>query len=170
MPSNIDHEKPPVADLNALLDGLVASGVEFILVGGLAAVAQGAPITTMDADIVHRQTPDNVNRLLTFLRSVDARHRRPDDKIIEPEERDLIGPGHALLATRFGPLDVLGAIEQGRGYDELMADAEEINFRGRKMRILNLETLVALKRLSKAPRDRHLLPILEEVLRQSRGE
>lgn len=85
------------------------------------------------------------------------------------DERDLLGPGHALFATRLGPLDVLGVIEQGRGYDELMADAEEIDFRGHRIRILKLETLVALKRLSKDPRDRHRLPILEDVLRQLRG-
>jgi predicted nucleotidyltransferase len=169
MPSNDENEKPQVADLSALLDGLVASGVEFILVGGLAAVAQGAPITTMDVDIVHRQTLDNIKRLLAFLRSVDARHRRPDDKVIEPDERDLLGPGQALFATRLGPLDVFGVIEQGRGYDELMAETEEIDLRGHRIRILKLETLVALKRLSKDPRDRHRLPILEDVLRQLRG-
>ena len=39
-------------DLSALLEGLLEADVKFILVGGLAAVVQGAPITTMDVDIV----------------------------------------------------------------------------------------------------------------------
>ena len=39
------------ADLSALLKGLSEAGVEFIVVGGLAAVAQGAPVTTFDLDI-----------------------------------------------------------------------------------------------------------------------
>ena len=35
--------------------GLEEAGVDIILVGGLAAVIRGAPITTMDVDIVHDQ-------------------------------------------------------------------------------------------------------------------
>ena len=47
-------------DLSTLLDWLATSSVEFVLVGGLAAVVQGAPITTFDVDIVHRRTEANV--------------------------------------------------------------------------------------------------------------
>lgn len=166
MPSGERNNKASSADLGALLDALMASGVEFILVGALAAVAQGAPITTLDLDIVHRQTDENIQKLLTFLISIGARHRRPDDKVIKPNKRDLMGSGHALFLTRLGPLDVLGAIEEGRGFDSLLEDTEEIDFRGRRLRVLKLETLVALKRHSEHPRDRHRLPLFEEVLRQ----
>ena len=40
------------ADLSTLLERLLVTDVEFVLVGGLAAVVQGAPITTLDVDIV----------------------------------------------------------------------------------------------------------------------
>ena len=56
MPS--ENKKPRVSDLSALLKGLNEAGVEFVLVGGVAAVAQGVPVTTFDLDIVHRQTDD----------------------------------------------------------------------------------------------------------------
>ena len=49
MPS--DKGKTKNAGLSALLEGLINAGIEFILVGGLAAVVQGAPITTIDVDI-----------------------------------------------------------------------------------------------------------------------
>ena len=51
------------SELTTLLERIVASGAEFVLVGGLAAVAQGAPITTYDVDVVQRRTPENVERL-----------------------------------------------------------------------------------------------------------
>jgi hypothetical protein len=38
-------------DLGAIIEGLIKADVEFILVGGLAAVVQGSPITTMDVGI-----------------------------------------------------------------------------------------------------------------------
>ena len=44
------NKKPQTLDLSALLKGLNQAGVEFIVVGGMAAVVQGAPITTFDLD------------------------------------------------------------------------------------------------------------------------
>ena len=81
------NKKNQTLDLSALLKGLNEAGIEFILVGGMAAVAQGAPVTTFDLDIVHRQTDENIERLIKFLRSIGAYQRRPDDKVIRPNER-----------------------------------------------------------------------------------
>jgi len=119
MPSK--NKKPQVSDLSALLKGLNEAGVEFVLVGGVAAVAQGAPVTTFDLDIVHRQTDENIEKLMKFLKSIGAYQRRPDDKVIEP------------VTTRFGPLDVLAVIEKGRGFEELLTDTVEIEFQGFKV-------------------------------------
>lgn len=54
---------PKQADIPALVAKLCDADIEFIIVGGAAAVLQGAPITTTDLDIVHRRTPENVARL-----------------------------------------------------------------------------------------------------------
>ena len=59
-------KKTASASLSEVLEGLLEAGVDFILVGGLAAVIQGAPVTTMDVDIVHSQAPQNIDRLLAF--------------------------------------------------------------------------------------------------------
>lgn len=50
---------PPSADLDALIEALLGAGVEFIVVGGAAAILHGAAVTTQDLDIVHRRTADN---------------------------------------------------------------------------------------------------------------
>jgi len=62
--------KPTSASLGEVLEGLLDAGVDFILVGGLAAVIQGAPVTTMDVDVVHSQSPENIARLLSFLKTL----------------------------------------------------------------------------------------------------
>jgi hypothetical protein len=158
--------KPTGANLSAVLEGLIEAGVEFILVGGLAAVVQGAPVTTMDVDIVHNQSSENIAKLLAFLKSIDAFHRRPDDKMIRPKEGDISGMGHALFTTRLGPLDVLAVIEEGRAYKDILEHTVEIEFRGHTIRVLDLKTLVELKRTSRDLKDRQRLPVLEETLRQ----
>ena len=164
MPSG--SAKPTSANLSEILERLIVAGVDFILVGGLAAVVQGAPVTTMDVDIVHNQSPENITKLLAFLKSVDAFYRRPDDKMIRPKARDLSGKGHLLLVTRYGPLDILAVIEEGKAYEDLLGHTIEINFRGHFLRVLDLKILVQLKRTSTDPKDRQRLPVLEETLRQ----
>ena len=157
--------KPPVSDLSALLKKMNDARIEFILVGGLAAVVQGAPITTFDLDIVHHQSDKNIKRLFKFLKSVDAYQRRFDDKIIKPDEMDLRGKGHLLLTTCFGPLDILCVIEKSLGYDELLPSAIEIEFKGRKTYVLSLETMIRLKHESTDPNEQYRLKIYRETLR-----
>lgn len=155
------------SELTSLLTRLAASGVEFVLVGGLAAVAQGAPITTFDVDVVHARTPENVDALLAFLESVGARHRgRPGGDPLPPSREALLGPGHSLLMTDLGPLDVLGAIEHGLAFDDLLSDSIEIQLEGAAIHVLNLATIVKHKRASTHPKDQQALPVLEEALRQ----
>jgi predicted nucleotidyltransferase len=154
------------ASLGEILEGLLEAGVDFILVGGLAAVIQGAPVTTMDVDIVHSQSHENIAKLLAFLKSVEAVHRRLDDKLIEPKEGELSGKSHVLLTTRLGPLDVLAGIEGGRSYEDLLDHTVELDFRGHTLRVLDLKTLIQLKKASKDPKDKQRLPVLKETLRQ----
>jgi hypothetical protein len=132
--------------LESLLSTLASSDVEFIVVGMLAAVAQGAPVTTHDLDIVHRRTPENIARLLdVLLNELDARYRgRPD--LLRPTAEILAGPGHSLLQTSAGPLDVLGAIEGGRDYDALLKSSQRIQISGHAVYVLDLAALIELKR------------------------
>jgi hypothetical protein len=153
-------------NLGAILEGLSEAGIDFILVGGLAAVVQGAPVTTMDVDIVHNRSPENIAKLVAFLRSIEAIHRRPDDKVIEPKEGDVSGTGHSLFTTRLGALDVLAVIEEGRAYEDLLEHTVELEFRNHTIRVLDLKMLIQLKRTSADPKDMQRLPVLEETLRQ----
>lgn len=162
MPSS---KKPQSTDLSGLLQGLNEAGIEYIVVGGLAAVIQGAPVTTFDLDIVHRRTDQNIKNLIEFLKTVSAIQRRPDDKIVFPQFIDFSGTGHLQLITSLGPLDVLSVIEKGQGFDELKESAIEIDYKGHKTLVLRLESLVALKRESNLQEDRYRMQIYEETLR-----
>jgi len=162
----LNGEKPMNPNLSLALDELLKAGVDFILVGGLAAVVQGAPVTTMDVDIVHNQSPENIDKLLAFLDSVDAFYRRLDDKLIKPKRDELSGKGHALFTTRLGPIDVLAVIEEGRSYNDLLDYTVKIDFRGHTLRVLDLKMLIDLKKNSTDLKDKQRLPVLKATLRQ----
>ena len=153
-----------ITDLSAILEGLLKAGIDFILVGGLAAVVQGAPVTTMDVDIVHSRSPENISKLFAFLKSIDAIYRRPDDKIIAPKAEDF--SGHSLFSTRWGPIDVWSYIEEGKTFEDLLEYTIKIDFRGYTLRVLAIRTLIELKKTSKSPEAIQRLPVLEETLRQ----
>jgi hypothetical protein len=107
------------ADFLTILKVLREHGVNFIVVGGVCGVLHGAPIATFDLDIVHSRTSENLDCLLRALQELDARYRGQGARIIRPERSHLSSPGHQLLITRAGPLDLLGVIGSGRGYEEL---------------------------------------------------
>ncbi len=155
---------PKSADLSTLLERLLEADIEFVLVGGLAAVVQGAPITTLDVDIVHRRTQENVDRLIAFLASAGARYRNRPGPPLSPSRSALLGPGHSLFMTDLGPLDALGAIEGGADYDRLLPLSLSIEVAGRSLCVLSLETIVGFKRASSDPKDKLRLPVLEAVL------
>src|ERR1044071_6581557 len=158
---------PKAADLPALLATLCDSGVEFIIVGGVAAVLQGVPITTTDLDIVHRRTPENIARLLEVLLKLDAIMRydlaRRD---LRPTAEMLLGRGQINLSTSLGPIDPLCQLDEGRGYDELLAHCETVADEGRVLHVLDLPTLIEVKTKAGRPKDRVALPILVATLQE----
>lgn len=150
---------------SSLIDLLIAladAQCEVIVVGALAAVVQGAPMTTFDLDVVYRQTPLNIGRLIEVTSRLHTKYRqRPD---LSPTPEILAHGGHNLLRTSLGHLDLLGAIEEGQRYEHLIAKSIHIELRGRPIWVLELAELLRLKRLSARPKDAAQVPLLQAAL------
>jgi len=157
---------PGHADVGELLRRLADAGVEFIVVGGAAAVLHGAPITTEDLDIVHRRNPENVARLRTLLDELGAHVRELANRRLPPQESALLGEGHVLLSTRLGPLDCLGTLVDGRGFEELVSHSESIKDEGAEFLMVDLPTLIELKTKTGRAKDRLMLPVLVALVEQ----
>lgn len=159
-----------LADYQALLGRLVQHAVEFVVVGGVGSVLQGAPIVTFDLDIVHLRTTENVARLMEVLASIDARYRGQGGRTIAPLAVHLESDGHHLLTTRFGPLDLLGTIGKGRSYEDLRTRSESITVAPRlAVSVLTLEALIEIKAESGRPKDLAVLPTLRRTLLERGG-
>jgi hypothetical protein len=163
----VTRSHPKEADIPALVAKLCDAGVEFIVVGGAAAVLQGAPITTNDLDIVHRRTPENVARLLELMLQLDAIMRYDFARRgLRPTAEMLAGKGQINLSTVLGPIDPLCEVDAGRGYDELLDHCESVVEDGRRLQVLDLPTLIELKTKAGRPKDRVVLPILIATLQE----
>jgi hypothetical protein len=146
-----------------LLKTLVAHQVEYVVVGGMAAVLQGAPVNTLDLDVVYARTPENIERLLAALKELDA-FFRDDPRRLRPDSSHLESRGHKLLETNQGPLDLLGNIEEDTGYEDLVADSEWLEVAGAPVRTLSLQRLIRVKEQLGRPKDQVMLMILRATL------
>jgi len=143
---------------------LASNEVEFIVVGMTAGILHGAPVTTIDLDVVHRRSRDNVARLLRVLAALDAVYRH-DPRKLRPQESHLMGSGHQLLTTTHGDLDCLGAIGEGLGYEELIERTVAMSLPGGLVvRVLSLPALIETKERAGRPKDLAALPLLRATL------
>lgn len=145
------------------------NAVEFILVGGLAAVLNGAPIQTYDVDLVYSREPRNIERLLIVLDSIDAIFRMQPERRLKPAMSHLVGSGHLNLLTRYGPVDLLATIGNGLSYQDLLSHSAEMDIgQGIRIRVLDLETLISIKEQLAGEKDVAVLPVLRQTLRETR--
>jgi len=147
-----------------ILEVLNKHKVEYIVVGGVAAVMHGAPMTTFDLDALVKVSGANAERLVEALSELEAHFREHQD-LLNPTEEDILAGGHLLLMTRAGPLDVLGYIGDNQRYDDLIDASVEIQTTMGPLRLLNLEELIEHKKRMGRPKDRAAADMLDEVLR-----
>lgn len=159
----------PAPRFRDALETLARHGVEFVVVGGVAAVLNGAPISTLDLDIVHARSEENLDRLLAALTEIDARYRDLTGRVLRPERSALAGEGHHLLITSYGPLDVLGQIGDRLRYEDLLPETVERVLGAYTFRVLDLAALIRTKEQAGRDKDRAVLAILRRTLRE-RGD
>jgi len=153
-----------------LLEVLVRHEVEFLIVGGVAAILEGAPILTLDLNILHRSTDDNIERLLRALEEVHAHYRDPADRLILPDATRLRTNRFNLLLTDLGLLDVVGNLGEGFAYENLVQRTHAFELAKLRVRAVDLPTMIELKELANREKDRAALPILRRTLELKSGE
>ncbi|KAA0233860.1 MAG: hypothetical protein JJLCMIEE_01155 [Acidimicrobiales bacterium] len=166
---------PAPLDPECLFRVLRDHGVEYVLVGGLAAVLYGSTALTNDADIVPARDPANLERLGQALRSLDARLRvpeSPDGIAFDPHPSLLDSIATLNLTTRCGDLDLTFAPAALDDYDALVAASAEFDLAGCRVKVAALRDLIRSKEAADRPKDRATLPILyaleEEIRRAGR--
>ena len=159
----------PVQSYLRVLETLVDHHVDFIVIGLVSAVLNGAPVNTFDVDVVHSRSPENVDRLVGALEEMDAYYRLQPQRKFRPNSSHLLSPGHQLLMTKFGPADFLGTVSGNRGYEDLFPHTLEVDVKlNLRVRVLNLEMLITLKEEAGRDKDLAVLPVLRRTLEESR--
>lgn len=165
-----DPNAPPLR-VERLLRVLEDHGVRYVIVGGLAAAAQGAGRVTFDIDVVPEWSTENLDRLAGALRSMKAQLRVPDSP--EPvayrlDARALRGFEVSTWRTDAGDLDVIigtPTTTRGRlaGYDDLVDRAHRLEAYGLTIIVADLKDIIESKQVLAREPDLAALPELRRL-------
>ena len=135
--------------------------VKYVVVGGLAAVSQGAPLITQDIDICYERSAENLERLASALREVNATLRGAKPGLPFRLDAASLGRGDTFtFATDLGWIDIIGTPAGTQGYRDLAATADSLLLFGHHVQIAGVLDLIRMKRAAGRPKD---LLALEEL-------
>lgn len=147
--------------VDRLLGTLTAHGVDYVVVGGIAATLLGSARDTFDLDICPSPDPTNLDVLGKLLTELGARLRGVDESVpFVADRRSLEQVGILTLDTDLGPLDVLMAPSGAPVYAQLRSRAERKDLGSFAVLVASIEDLMAMKRAAGRPKD---LVVVEEL-------
>jgi Nucleotidyl transferase AbiEii toxin, Type IV TA system len=153
----------------ALLRSLADSGVDFVVVGGIAAVARGSATFTQDLDISYGPEQENLDRLGRVLVDLGARLRGvTDDVPFIPDGQTLKRTRVLTLETPIGPIDLLAQPDGAPEYRRLRERATREVIAGVEVHVASLVDLIAMKKAAGRPKDLVAVEELEALQRLQR--
>jgi hypothetical protein len=158
-----------VQNLSELTRRLIEAQVEFVLIGGFAAVAHGVTLVTRDVDICCRFSVVNLMRIQKALADLHPVHRsRPELGLaLTPEQ--CAGLKNLYLRTDLGVVDCLDAVLGVGDFESVREHSLELELPVGKCRILDLEALIRSKEAMDRDHDRVTVRQLREIGRRQRA-
>ncbi len=141
--------------------------VEYIVVGGFAAVIHGSSLPTQDIDVLPARSMDNLDRLSRALKRMNAQIRTANDPVPVSIDGPFLAnmPLMLNLVTDLGELDLTfspsGELD---GFDAWNAHAVIVEIaEGLTVAVAALDDVIASKRAANRPKDQMALPYLESL-------
>lgn len=155
----------------ALLEALVRAKIDFVLVGGLAAVSHGSAYATYDIDICYSRTDENIRKVAVLLQSLKGKLRgAPEDIPFILDAKSIKTGLNFTFNTRLGDLDILGEVVGLGDYSQVKKYAEPLDLYGLKIFVLTLDGLIRAKQAVHRPKDQMHLKELEAIRAMKKGE
>lgn len=152
-------------NVEKLLRALCDREVDFVIIGGAAAVLHGSAYVTGDLDVCYSRKKENFKKLVIALAPFNPSLRGAARGLpFQLDERTLRLGLNFTLTTDLGDLDILGEVTGMGSYEKLRPFSEELEIYGMRCQVLTLEGLIMSKRAVGRVKDLMLLPELEALL------
>lgn len=154
--------------LLSMLRSLAEAEIEFLIFGAVAGVLHGHFRGTRDLDIIVEPSAANIDRVIAWLHSENARlGNNPARGIRARDERALHMGSNAFVTTGYGELDIVRHLPGLAPWADLSRRAVEIEFEGLTLRVVDLATLIERKRARSSPQDLLDIEALEAISARS---
>jgi predicted nucleotidyltransferase len=156
-----------IASLEQVGKRLNEFGVEFIVIGGWAALIHGVARSTNDVDVVYARTDGNIQRLAAALQEwMPYLRGAPPGLPFQWDPQTIRAGLNFTLDTAAGAIDFLGEVSGGGTYHQLLPFTKEVTIFGITCRVVSLECLIQLKRAAGRPKDFEAIAELEALLEE----
>ena len=146
-------DRPPL-DAGEILRRLVERGVDFVVIGGIAAVLQGSARNTFDLDICFATDDANLSALGDVLVALGAQLKGVEEEVLfVPDRRTLRQIELLTLVTSLGELDVLTRPPGAPTYPDLRRRADRYDVGGFNVSVASVDDLIAMKQAAGRPKD-----------------
>jgi hypothetical protein len=163
-------DRPPLS-VEAILRRLVERGVDFVVIGGIAAVLHGSARNTFDLDICFATDAANLSALGDVLTALGARLKGVDEEVpFVPDARALRQVELLTLVTTLGELDVLSRPPGAPTYQELRGNADRYDVGGFNVLVASIDDLIAMKQAAARAKDLLDIEELEAIKRLRRRQ
>jgi hypothetical protein len=153
---------PNALNLFELLDH---NGVEYVIIGGVAATVHGSATATYDLDLCYSRNDANLERVARALAPLHPHLRGADaDLPFKFDAQTLRNGLNFTLSTDAGDLDLMGEVAGVGAYGAVLANSEDFEIYNRKRHVLKLDALIHAKRAAGRPKDLNAIPELEALL------
>lgn len=152
-------------DLSKLLKTLLENDIDFVLIGGFAAVVHGSTLVTQDLDICSAMTIENVEKLRSVLKDLNPIHRmnRKANLSFLDHPKSLEGLNNIYLDTDLGLLDILSATQPAGDFETIKTNAIDIPLYGFNCKVISIDDLIMVKESMKRPKDLQAVIELKKV-------
>lgn len=157
---------PDPLDPACIFAVLAKHQVEYVLIGGLAAVLHGSTAMTNDADILPAKNAANLEHLSSALRDLQARLRVEEDPrgvAFDPHPALIASMAMLNMTTRCGDVDLTFAPAGLDGFAAVLAHSVTYELDGHIVRVAALADIIRSKEAADRPKDHATLPILRAL-------
>jgi hypothetical protein len=155
-----------VQNLGELTRRPVEPEVEFVLIGGFAAVAHGATLVMRDVAICCRISEVNLARIQKAVSDIHPVHRSRPSLPLDLTAEQCARLKNLYLKTELGALDCLGAVLGIGDYNAVLSQSVEVELPFGRCRILDIDGLIPAKDAMNRDHDRITVRQLSEIKRR----
>lgn len=154
-------------DLRELFRVLAEHGVDYLVIGGVAAQVHGRRRTTKDLDVTPAPDPENFKRLAAALVALEARPVEFGPSTPTPTAEQLhVASVVPPLITRHGELHILNEVPGATEYAGMRMRALTTDLDGVAVHIVGVDDLIRMKQTTGRPSDIEDIEALTMVARR----